>query len=158
MRTVRICGSPTDENERLPIDGAGLIVRGLTRPFRDDTTQCLFAVLAFFARLDFFARLTAPVPHPHPRYTRCTPSCPSRRRRPSVTGVGTISGAIRLSYLRPQLVRPRRSSSRGAPHRPRAIHGSNELFAWTTNASAYSSLCRCISIRAKTSNLQRAAP
>ena len=45
-------------NERLSIDGDGLVVHELKRPFRDGTTQCLFEPL------DFLARLAAPVPRP----------------------------------------------------------------------------------------------
>jgi hypothetical protein len=38
-------------NERLCIDGDGLVVHELKRPFRDGTTQCLFEPLDFLARL-----------------------------------------------------------------------------------------------------------
>jgi hypothetical protein len=49
-------------NERLSIDGDGLVVHELKRPFRDGTTRCLFEPL------DFVARLAALVPRPrtHP--------------------------------------------------------------------------------------------
>ena len=46
-------------NERLSIDGDGLVVHVFKRPFRDRTTQCLFEPL------DFLARLAALVPRPH---------------------------------------------------------------------------------------------
>ena len=45
-------------NERLSIDGDGLVVHELKRPFRDGTTQCLFEPL------DFLARLAALIPRP----------------------------------------------------------------------------------------------
>jgi hypothetical protein len=44
--------------ERLSVDGDGLVVHELKRPFRDGTTHVLFEPL------DFFARLAAPVPRP----------------------------------------------------------------------------------------------
>ena len=48
-------------NERLSIDGDGLVVHELKRPFRDGTTQCLFEPQDFLARL---ATLT-PRPRTH---------------------------------------------------------------------------------------------
>ena len=38
-------------NERLSLDGDGLVVHELKRPFRDGTTHCLFEPLDFLARL-----------------------------------------------------------------------------------------------------------
>ena len=51
-------------NERLSIDGDGLVVHELKRPFRDGTTQCLFEPL------DFLARLAALVPRPRAHLIR----------------------------------------------------------------------------------------
>ncbi len=51
-------------NERLSIDGDGLVVHELKRPFRDGTTQCLFEPL------DFVARLAALVPRPRTHLVR----------------------------------------------------------------------------------------
>ncbi len=70
-------------NERLSIDGDGLVVHELKRPFRDGTTQCLFEPL------DFLARLTALVPRPqvhliryhvHPMHAIARCCWPSRAR------------------------------------------------------------------------------
>jgi hypothetical protein len=51
-------------NERLSIDGDGLVVHELKRPFRDGTTQCLFEPL------DFLARLAALIPRPRSHLVR----------------------------------------------------------------------------------------
>ena len=51
-------------NERLSIDGDGLVVHELKRPFRDGTTHCLFEPL------DFLARLAALIPRPRSHLVR----------------------------------------------------------------------------------------
>ena len=51
-------------NERLSLDGDGLVVHELKRPFRDGTTHCLFEPL------DFLARLVALVPRPRTHLIR----------------------------------------------------------------------------------------
>jgi len=51
-------------NERLSIDGDGLVVHERKRPFRDGTTQCLFEPL------DFLARLAALIPRPRSHLVR----------------------------------------------------------------------------------------
>ena len=51
-------------NERLSIDGDGLMVHELKRKFRDGTTQCLFELL------DFLARLAALIPRPRTHLVR----------------------------------------------------------------------------------------
>ena len=51
-------------NERLSIDGDGLVVHELKRPFRDGTMQCLFEPL------DFLARLAALRPRPRSHLVR----------------------------------------------------------------------------------------
>ena len=51
-------------NERLSVDGDGLVVHELKRPFRDGTTQCLFEPL------DFLARLAALIPRPRSHLVR----------------------------------------------------------------------------------------
>ena len=51
-------------NERLSIDGDGLVVHELKRPFRDGTTHCVFEPL------DFLARLAALVPRPRTHLIR----------------------------------------------------------------------------------------
>ena len=65
--TFRLMNSPPrgpQSNEWLSIDGDGLVVHELRRPFRDGTTQCLFEPL------DFLARLAALVPRPGTRLIR----------------------------------------------------------------------------------------
>jgi hypothetical protein len=51
-------------NERLSLDGDGLVVHERKRPFRDGTTHCLFEPL------DFLARLAALVPRPRTHLIR----------------------------------------------------------------------------------------
>ena len=58
MHLCRYMARGPESNERLSIDGEGLVVHKLKRPFRYCTAQCLFEPL------DFLARLAALIPRP----------------------------------------------------------------------------------------------
>ncbi len=89
-------------NERLSIDGDGLVVHELKRPFRDGTTQCLFEPL------DFVARVAALVARPRAHLMRYHGVfAPNARHR-----------ALVLTTLRPRSTRahdePKARASRAA--------------------------------------------
>ena len=63
-RLCRYIARPPVSNDRLGVDGDGLIVYELTHPFRDGTTHVLFEPI------DFIARLAALVPRPRANLTR----------------------------------------------------------------------------------------
>ena len=72
-------------NERLSVDGDGLVVHELKRPFRDGTTQCLFEPL------DFLARLAALVPRPRGHLIRYHGIfAPNARHRARVMAKGHV--------------------------------------------------------------------
>ena len=63
-RLCRYVARPPLALERLRLDGDGLVVHELKRPFRDGTTEFLFEPL------DFLARLAALVPRPRSHLLR----------------------------------------------------------------------------------------
>ena len=63
-RLCRYVSRPAIAEQRLSVDGDGLVVYELKRPFRDGTTHVLFEPH------DFIARLAALVPHPRTHLIR----------------------------------------------------------------------------------------